>query len=70
MALASVNLASLLDFLDVLATGAKLGRDEDCCGGSQGVVQALRFVACRLGLESLSEDPVLCPHSSMVGHSA
>ena len=55
LAPANVSLASLLDFLDALATGAKLDRGKGRCGRAKGVVQALRFVARKLGLESLQK---------------
>ena len=65
---AKVSLASFLDFLDALATGAKLDRGRGRCGRAKGVVQALRFVARKLGLESLQKTlAMLCPGGILVG---
>ena len=66
---ASVNLASLLDFLDALATGAKLDRGKGRGGCAKGVVQALRFVARKLGLESLLKSLCSSPVTSWLASS-
>ena len=66
---ANVSLASLLDFLDALATGARLDRGKGRCGRAKGVVQALRFVARKLGLESLQKTLCSAPVVSWLASS-